>query len=137
CSGNTCHIMCAGLGGCGGNLTKFGSASIGAITGFASGLGCLDLDPWLRIGGGIPGQLGNPRFKGEGFIKSTTYPPKITLSNYRANSLGVFVIGLTPLKIPYFGGTLIPTPDIVVGISGNGSPMVLFQCGYTLLPPSG
>ncbi|MEE2886283.1 MAG: M12 family metallo-peptidase [Planctomycetota bacterium] len=125
CSGNTCYIMCSGLGGCGSNLTKFGSSSKSTIIGFANGLGCLDLDPWLRIGGGISGQLGNPRFKGEGFIKSTTNPPKITLSNYRPNSLGVFVIGLTPLKISYFGGLLVPSPDVAVGISGNGSPMVL------------
>ena len=125
CSGNTCYIMCSGLGGCGRDVTQFGSASISTISSFRDSRGCLDQDPWLRIGGGIAGQLGNPRFKGEGFIKSTTNPPKITLSNYRPNSLGVFVIGLTTLKLPYFGGLLVPTPDIAIGISGSGSPIVL------------
>lgn len=125
CSGGSCYIMCAGLGGCGGNLSKFGAASISTITAYRDRLGCLDKNPFVRIGGGISGINGNPRFTGEGFINNPANPPKITLSNYRANTLGVFVIGLTPIKVNYFGGLLVPSPDIVVGITGNGSAIVL------------
>jgi hypothetical protein len=125
CSGGSCYIMCAGLGGCGRNLTKFGASSISTITGYRDSLRCLDKDPFLRVGGGISGVNGNPRYTGEGFINNTANPPKITLSNYRANTLGVFVVGLTPIKINYFGGLLVPAPDVVFGITGNGSPIVL------------
>ncbi|TVQ32268.1 MAG: hypothetical protein EA376_06365 [Phycisphaeraceae bacterium] len=43
CSGGSCHIMCAGLGGCGGlgNPPKFGGSSISVITSYAAGRPCL------------------------------------------------------------------------------------------------
>lgn len=125
CSGSGCFIMCAGLGGCGGNLTKFGSSAKGAINGFKSGARCLDVDPFYRIGGVVAGSKGNPRFFGTGVINSSIYPPKISLENYRNNTLGVFVVGLTPIKLPYFTGILIPNPDLVTPITGNGSPIVI------------
>ena len=48
CSGGTCHIMCAGIGGCGGvfgsNL-KFGPVSIGSIVSFRNTRPCLFEQP--------------------------------------------------------------------------------------------
>ncbi|MEW6744474.1 MAG: M12 family metallo-peptidase [Planctomycetota bacterium] len=46
CDGDSdCYIMCSGLGGCGGDVTRFGSRSINRITGFRDSRGCLgDLD---------------------------------------------------------------------------------------------
>ncbi|MCB9883303.1 MAG: IPT/TIG domain-containing protein [Planctomycetes bacterium] len=41
CSGGSCYIMCAGLGGCGNDVTRFGTTSINAITAFKNGAGCL------------------------------------------------------------------------------------------------
>ncbi len=41
CSGGSCYIMCPGLGGCGGNVTRFGTASISAITAFKNSRNCL------------------------------------------------------------------------------------------------
>jgi hypothetical protein len=46
CSGGSCHIMCAGLGGCGGiGLPNFGTASASAISNYAGGRPCLDNGP--------------------------------------------------------------------------------------------
>lgn len=46
CSGGSCHIMCAGLGGCGGiGLPNFGTTSIGSIVSYAATRGCLDSGP--------------------------------------------------------------------------------------------
>jgi len=46
CSGSSCHIMCAGLGGCGGiGLPNFGNTSIASITSYAATRGCLDSGP--------------------------------------------------------------------------------------------
>lgn len=43
CSGSTCHIMCATLGGCGGiGLPNFGPTSINSITNFKNSRTCLD-----------------------------------------------------------------------------------------------
>ncbi len=46
CSGGSCRIMCAGLGGCGGlGLPNFSSGSANTITNYANGRGCLDSGP--------------------------------------------------------------------------------------------
>ena len=82
-----------------------------------------------RIGGGIVGIKGNPRFAGSGVLGSTTEPPQIVLSNYRNNTSGVFIIGLTALKLPYLGGTLIPNLDIVVSLFGSGADIKIDASG--------
>lgn len=78
-----------------------------------------------RIGGGIVGSLGNPRFTGTGILGSSTEPPTIRLWKYRPNTNGLFVIGLSPIKLPYFGGILVPSPDMVIPITGNGADIVI------------
>lgn len=46
CGGNDCRIMCAGAGGCTGDLTRFGNASANIINNTAVNQGCLlDLAP--------------------------------------------------------------------------------------------
>lgn len=46
CSGSSCKIMCAGLGGCGGiGLPNFGAASANSISGYAANRPCLDSGP--------------------------------------------------------------------------------------------
>ena len=45
CSGGGCRIMCAGLGGCSGIITSFGSASITRIVAFKDRSGCLGFPP--------------------------------------------------------------------------------------------
>lgn len=41
CSGSGCFIMCPGIGGCGGNVTKFGTASKSAISSYKNSKSCL------------------------------------------------------------------------------------------------
>ena len=41
CSGSGCFLMCAGLGGCGRSITKFGTASINRIVGYKNTRTCL------------------------------------------------------------------------------------------------
>ncbi len=41
CSGGSCRIMCASLGGCSGTLTSFGNASINTIVGYAASRSCI------------------------------------------------------------------------------------------------
>ncbi|GAB4383207.1 MAG: hypothetical protein Kow0022_02440 [Phycisphaerales bacterium] len=46
CTGSSCHIMCAGLGGCGGiGLPNFGTTSIASIVSYAATRSCLDSGP--------------------------------------------------------------------------------------------
>jgi hypothetical protein len=46
CTGGTCHIMCAGLNGCGGiGAPEFGPVSINTITAYRDTRACLDPEP--------------------------------------------------------------------------------------------
>jgi hypothetical protein len=46
CTGSTCHIMCAGLGGCGGiGAPEFGPVSINTITAYRDTRACLEEEP--------------------------------------------------------------------------------------------
>jgi hypothetical protein len=45
CSGSDCRIMCAGLGGCSGDITAFGAVSQSSITSFRNSRFCLDTPP--------------------------------------------------------------------------------------------
>jgi len=42
CSGGDCRIMCAGIGGCSGDFTRFGASSQSIIRGFLDRLPCID-----------------------------------------------------------------------------------------------
>ncbi|MCW5757850.1 MAG: hypothetical protein KIT54_11495 [Phycisphaeraceae bacterium] len=42
CSGSDCRIMCAGIGGCSGDITRFGAASRSTIRGFLETRPCID-----------------------------------------------------------------------------------------------
>ncbi len=82
---------------------------------------------YRNIGGAINGSKGDPVLAGVGILTSNTVKPAITLSNYRAGAVGSLVIGITPVKIPFLGGTLIPSPDFVIPIPGrsNGAAITL------------
>ena len=77
-----------------------------------------------NIGGGISGVKGLPLMSAEGIIGNAQIPPKLAISNYRNNASGVFIIGVNPIKVPYFGGTLIPNTNFVIPITGSGAPLV-------------
>jgi len=43
CAGSSCHLMCATIGSCGGDITKFGSGTKNVVTNFANSVAaCLD-----------------------------------------------------------------------------------------------
>jgi hypothetical protein len=45
CSGSSCNIMCAAIGGCSGNVTSFGATSRAVISGYAATRPCLTPAP--------------------------------------------------------------------------------------------
>jgi hypothetical protein len=57
CSGGDCRIMCPGLGGCSGDVTRFGQVSKSTILGFKSGLNCLDGPPPPVINSIVPSSI--------------------------------------------------------------------------------
>lgn len=80
CDGaNPCYIMCAGLGGCSGNVTLFGPTEIGQIVPFAQSRPCLSvvpLTPVIATANPVTVTVFNPgnvTLSGSGFLGATSY----------------------------------------------------------------
>lgn len=68
------------------------------------------------LGGGLPGEAGTPRAE-------TVDDAHGELASLRLSDTGpqvpvVLVLGLSTLEMPFKGGTMIPTPDLLIGL-GN------------------
>jgi hypothetical protein len=75
------------------------------------------------LGGGIPGAGGRPTMTGSGTINGAS-PLQVELRSFPANAAGVLIVGLSHIDVPMFGGTLVPSFDIGLGILGTGTSIV-------------
>lgn len=78
---------------------------------------------WCDLGGGIPGALGKPVLTGAGTINLAD-PLTLTVSSYLPNGVGLMVIGASDISVPAFGGVIVPSPDVLAFLTGNGSDIV-------------
>jgi hypothetical protein len=69
--------------------------------------------PWLQLGGGIPGALGEPVLTGTGSLTAGN-PVTLAASNALPNGIGLLVLGASAVNVPVFGGTLVPSLDATV-----------------------
>jgi len=68
---------------------------------------------WSDLGSDLPGALGSPSLTGVGELKAGVQV-SLTLENAAVNTTSALVIGATNVSAPFFGGTLVPSPDVVV-----------------------
>ena len=90
---------------------------------------------WCHVPGGIDGTFGEPLISGSGWIAVPT-SLRLTLSRYRLFTSGVLVIGGSLFDQPVLGGRLVPTPDLILPVSGIGAPIDLDMSAIALLAPS-
>ena len=90
---------------------------------------------WCQLTGGIPGQLGKPRLEGSGRVTAPT-TIRIGVTAYRAGSPGALVLGATAVDLPALGGRLVPSPDLILPISGNGASIDLDGSAIATLQPN-
>lgn len=69
--------------------------------------------PFEDLGGGIGGIKGVPTLTAEGTLYGAT-PMRLDLSNAPRNTASILVIGLSHLSAPLYGGTLVPSVDLLV-----------------------
>lgn len=83
-------------------------------------LGVFEATPfWTDLGSALPGAQRTPSLTGDGRL----FPGSRTrwrLSSAVANGLAVFATGGAPANVPLFGGTLVPSPDILLGALTDG-----------------
>ena len=64
-------------------------------------------DPWVDLGQGLAGSLGEPDLVGEGPLTAGA-ETKLSLSNAAPSSVAYLGVGVAALNAPFFGGTLVP-----------------------------
>ncbi|MFO1078300.1 MAG: right-handed parallel beta-helix repeat-containing protein [Planctomycetota bacterium] len=68
---------------------------------------------WGDLGYGLAGTAGVPLLTGTGGLTASS-TVTWALSNARASSLSLFVLGFSQARLPLMGGTLVPSPDALV-----------------------
>jgi hypothetical protein len=90
--------------------------------------GALQFDPaygasFQDLGAGLAGSTGIPSLNAFGHMFPTG-PVTLRLTNAPANGTAVLVFGLSPIFVPALGGTLVPSPTIIIAglpLDGTGS----------------
>jgi len=93
----------------------------GALDGVDLADGNLPL--WSQGGGALAGLLGEPVLVGAGTLVAGT-TATFTLANARPSSTFAMIVGLGEGNVPFKGGTLVPTPNLIVAgfpTSASGS----------------
>ncbi len=72
-------------------------------------------DTWCDLGLGLGGSAGLPRLVGEGTLAAGD-PVTLTADQLLPASTAFLVVGVGNLSLPFKGGTLVPTPDVVLAL---------------------
>ena len=73
----------------------------------------IDRGPWRSTGGSLAGAQGAPRLRGYG-QNAVNAPFTLELDGALPNSTGVLVIGFSRVDQQLLGGTLVPSPDVLL-----------------------
>jgi hypothetical protein len=92
--------------------------------------------PWTTLQGGIPGGPGQPQLAGRGSL-TAGYDVTLHLAGARPGSPSVLVLGAAMANLPLFGGTLVPRPDITVGLTTGPAGGAALTFAWPLGIPSG
>lgn len=70
---------------------------------------------WTNLGNDLPGALGSPNLTGQGALAAGN-TVTLTLGNAAPNSTSGLFIGATSVSLPFYGGILVPAPNILLVI---------------------
>lgn len=91
----------------GGSFFKAGGRPAGNITTW-------DVrNAWTNVGLGLAGTHGTPTMIGTGTLASLT-PVFLFLDDMLENSFVAFIVGASRVDLPFLGGTLVPSPDVLL-----------------------
>ena len=89
---------------------------------------------WLDEGQALPGHNGPPTLTGEGTLLPQS-PLTLELSNALPKSTTFLVVGVSSAPTPFFGGTLVPTPDLVLPLPTTSSGTASLTTTWPNTPP--
>jgi len=93
--------------------------------------------PFVGLGGALAGGLGEPVLTGDGPLTAGS-TITLALTNAAPSSSASLFIGFSQLDAPFKGGTLVPTPDILIpGLPTDGSGELVLSSTWPAGVPSG
>jgi hypothetical protein len=91
---------------------------------------------WTELGPGLAGTAGVPAFDGDGPLKEDA-PVFLGLGKARASAMATLVVGLANIGIPFKGGTLVPSPNILMTLQTNAEGKLLLATNVPHGTPAG
>ncbi|MBL8752228.1 MAG: hypothetical protein JNK15_02920 [Planctomycetes bacterium] len=91
---------------------------------------------WSDLGQGLPGAAGLPLLTGTGTLSGGVTNALSTV-HLPPSGIGVLVLGFAAQPQPLFGGTLVPTPDLLLMMVADATGGASFPFTLAATPPSG
>lgn len=91
---------------------------------------------WYDLGQGLSGSTGVPSFVGAGPLVAGQ-PLTLTLSGAPASRTTLFVVGVTQINAPFFGGTMVPSLNVIAFLATNASGQMIVPATWPAGVPAG
>ena len=92
--------------------------------------------PWTDLGRGLAGSGGVPQLYGAGTLAPGSFTA-VALSNTAPAVPAFLAVGLSQVDLPLLGGTLVPSPDVVLSLVSDDVGTVPFGAPWPAGIPSG
>ena len=92
--------------------------------------------PWAPQGQALAGIAGKPQLQGQGTLAGGS-AGAVFLSNARTSAAVTFVLGLAAVNAPFKGGTLVPDPQMLVGLTTDAGGSLLLPFVWPFGVPPG
>jgi hypothetical protein len=100
-----------------GNITldvaPFGTITAQIVSVHIKGSLTIGATQWLDLGGALAGSVGEPLLHGDGPLSALS-PLSITVANAQPNAGLTLIAGFFVVDLPFKGGALVPSPDVIV-----------------------
>ena len=109
----------------------YGSSSVTILLNQGAGV-----PGWTHIGLGKLGGAGVPLLAGTGTLTAAS-PGALDLTSAKPSAPATLILGLTPLNAPFKGGTLVPNPSLLIGLTTSPGGAVHLPFVFPAGIPSG
>jgi len=89
----------------------------------------------VYLGLGLAGLNGTPALNGEGTLLPGL-PFELVTTNAFPFGTAVYAVGFTRIDLPFLGGTLVPAPELILGLATNSAGEVVLSGTWPAIFPS-
>jgi hypothetical protein len=94
-------------------VPPFGTVTAQILSVRIAGSLTIDETQWVQLGGALAGSAGEPTLTGDGEL-SVGLPMSVSIGNALPGAALTLVVGFGQVNLPFKGGTLVPSTDLLV-----------------------